>query len=90
MEGTRLGMGRGEHQLGRQPGAFLAELFLFSEMTRLSVSKQRVDIAKVASAHSATEDELAHACCTPLPGQPWKQKFQVVGPSGAQGISPPA
>ena len=56
----------------------------------LSVSKQRVDIAKVASAHSATEDELAHAWCTPLPGQPWKQKFQVVGLSGAQGISPPA
>ena len=34
MEGTRLGMGRGDHQLGRQPGAFLAGAFFFSEITR--------------------------------------------------------
>ena len=28
---TRLGMGRGDHQLGRQPGAFLAGAFFFQK-----------------------------------------------------------
>ena len=30
---TRLGMGRGDHQLGRQPGEFLAGAFFFSRRT---------------------------------------------------------